>query len=301
MKKRIMLKIAAGLVLTATGASAQGRFDNIEIKTEKVAGGVYMLVGAGGSIGLSTGDDGAFVIDDQFAPLSKKIMAAIRDVTDKDVEFVLNTHFHGDHTGGDEAFGEAGAQIVAHENVRKRLKDGAASRNTPPAPKAALPVITIDTSLKFYWNGETIHVVHQDSSYAEGAHTDGDALVYFVDANVLHMGDVFFNGGYPFIDLEGGGDLDGYIATQEKALAMIDGDAKIIPGHGALAGTADLEATVAMLKDVRARVQALIDEGPDEDAAVAADPLKDLNGKWGQGFIDGENMVRTAYKSLTRA
>ena len=295
-----MKRIAASLIalsLAATPAFAQRDFSDVEIKTTEVTDGVYMLEGAGGNIGLSTGDDGAFVIDDQFAPLSKKIMAAIKKQTKEDVVFVLNTHFHGDHTGGNEAFGEAGAHIVAHDNVRKRLKEGmkrASGNETPPAPDAALPVITFSKSMTFHWNGRTIYVWHP-----EKAHTDGDAIVFLKDVNVVHMGDVFFNGGYPFIDLEAGGDMAGYIATHEKVLSKIDDDTQIIPGHGPLASKADLQNTVNMLKDVQTRVQAQIDEGLDEDAAVAADPLSDLNGDWGQGFINGERMVRTAYRSLT--
>jgi glyoxylase-like metal-dependent hydrolase (beta-lactamase superfamily II) len=291
--------LAASAAIFAFGAAAEAQRDflSVEIKTTELVDGVYMLEGAGGNIGLSTGEDGAFVIDDQFAPLSGKIMAAIAAVTDEPVAFVLNTHWHGDHTGGNEPFGAAGAHIVAHDNVRTRLKEGltrASGRVTPPAPDGALPVITFSKAMSFYWNGRDIRVWHP-----ENAHTDGDAIIFFNDVNVVHMGDIFFNGGYPFIDLESGGDMDGYIAAKEKVLEKVDDDTKIIPGHGPLASRADLQNTVDMLKDVRARVQAQIDAGLDADAAVAADPLKDLNGKWGQGFINGEAMVRTAYASLS--
>ena len=295
MKRFIIAPLALAAALSS--AQAQRDFSGIEIKTTKVVDGVYMLEGAGGNIGLSTGDDGAFVIDDQFAPLSGRIMAAIETVTDKDVAFVLNTHFHGDHTGGNEAFGEAGAHIVAHDNVRKRLKEGltrASGNTTPPAPDVALPVITFSKTISFYWNDRDIHIWHP-----KPAHTDGDAIVFLKDVNVVHMGDVFFNGGYPFIDLEGGGDMNGYIAAHEKVLEKIDDETKIIPGHGPLANKADLQTTVDMLKEVKSRIQALIADGVDEDAAVAADPLKDLNDKWGQGFINGEFMVRTAHRSLS--
>lgn len=291
----------AGALIALAGLSpafAQRDFGDVEITTEKVAEGVYMLQGAGGNIGLSVGEDGAFVIDDQFAPLSEKIRAAIGAVTDAPVEFVLNTHWHGDHTGGNEAFGKAGAHIVAHDNVRTRLKEGltrSGGQTTPPAPEEALPVITFSETLSFYWNGQDIHVSHP-----EQAHTDGDAIVYFKTANVVHMGDVFFNGGYPFIDLESGGDLDGYIDAHEKTLEKLDDAVKIIPGHGPLASKMDLEATVAMLKTVRERVQVQIDDGLSEDEAVAADPLSDMNGEWGQGFINGERMVRTAYQALSK-
>ncbi len=301
MKKFItsLVGISVAVSLGGGAAFAQRDFSNVEIKTTKVADGIYMLVGAGGNIGLSIGDDGSFVIDDQFAPLSEKIMAAIKAQTDAPVEFVLNTHFHGDHTGGNEAFGKAGSHIVAHDNVRKRLIEGrerADGSRTPPAPADALPVVTFSQTISFYWNGQDIHVWHPDT-----AHTDGDSIVFFKTANVVHMGDVFFNGGYPFIDLNSGGGVSGYIAAHENVLSEIDDETKIIPGHGPLATKADLAKTVAMLKDAKALVMAQIEKGLDEDAVVAANPLKKYNKKWGQGFINGERMTRTLYRDLTSA
>lgn len=297
MIKRIAILLGAP-ALFAAAAAQETDYSAVEIKTVKVAEGLYMLEGAGGNIGLSTGADGAFVIDDQFAPLSAKIMAAIRKETPARIEFLFNTHFHGDHSGGNEAFAAAGARIVAHENVRKRLKEGltrASGRTTPPAAAAALPVMTFTDEVAFFWNGHEIRIHHPAP-----AHTDGDAVVRFVDANVIHTGDVFFLGGYPYIDLEAGGDLDGYIAAQEAVLAMCDAGTKIMPGHGGLATRADLQKSIAMLKDVRARISALIARGLDEEAAVKAAPLKDLDAAWASGFINGEFMTRTAYKSLAR-
>jgi glyoxylase-like metal-dependent hydrolase (beta-lactamase superfamily II) len=277
-------------------AFAQTDFSKVEIKTVLVTPGIYMLEGAGGNIGLSVGPDGAFVIDDQFAPLSEKIMAAIGKVSPEPVKFLLNTHWHFDHTGGNEAFGAAGAVIVAHDNVRRRLMEGMKSEvvNADPAPEGALPVVTFSDTVNFYWNGHDIHVVHPAP-----AHTDGDAIIFFDAAKVVHMGDTYFNGGYPFIDLASGGDLDGVIAAQDAVLAKIDNETRIIPGHGALSSKAELAAYNAMLKDVRARIKALADQGLDEAAVLKADPLKDLNSKWGGGFINGEAMARTAYRSLT--
>lgn len=296
---RLFMKTAifAAAALAAGPSFAQRDFSEVEIKTTDIGGGVYMLEGAGGNIGLSVGEDGAFVIDDQFAPLAEKIVSAIEAVSDQPVEFVVNTHWHGDHTGGNEAMSGLGAHIVAHDNVRQRLKEGltrASGNTTPPAPEGALPVITFSHSMSFYWNGHDIRVWHP-----ENAHTDGDAIIFFRDENIVHMGDVFFNGGFPYIDLESGGDMDGYIATHEKVLGKVDDETKIIPGHGPLATKADLQKTVDMLKDVRARVQALVDEGKSEDEAAAADPLADLSETWGQGFINSEFMTRTAYRSLT--
>ncbi len=284
------------LCLTVGPAAAQNDFSDVKITTTMIADGVYMLQGAGGNIGLSVGEDGAFVIDDQFAPLTDKIIAAIKTVTDQPVEYVLNTHYHGDHTGGNENFGDAGATIVAHDNVRKRMSQGVErqGRSIPPSPDGALPVITFSDRVTFHWNGHDIYITHVDN-----AHTDGDAIVYFKDINVLHMGDVFFNGGYPFIDIDGGGNLKGYIAAYKTVLSKTNDETKIIPGHGELADKGDLQRTLVMLETVRDRIQTLIDQGLDVEAVVKADALKDLNETWGQGFIKGEAMARQAYRSLS--
>lgn len=292
MTKKLLAAATACAVLSAT-AFAQRDFSKVEITTLKVADGIYMLQGAGGNIGLSVGKDGAFVIDDQFAPLSEKILTAIAEVTDQPVEFVLNTHYHGDHTGGNEAFGEAGAHILAHDNVRKRLAEGTNSR--PPSPDIALPVITFSHSTTFHWNDKEIYVFHP-----KNAHTDGDAIVHFRKSNVVHMGDVHFVGAFPYIDTAAGGSVDGYIKALEKVAAKIDDDTKVIPGHGPLASKADILASAAMLKDVRTRIQKTIDDGLDEDAAVAANPLAELADEWGGGFINAERMTRSVYQSLSK-
>ena len=286
---------ALAAALFAGPTLAQRDFSKVEITSEEVVPGVYMLQGSGGNIGLSVGADGAFVIDDQFAPLSDKIMAVIKAIDAKPVSFVVNTHWHGDHTGGNEAFGQAGAHIVAHDNVRTRLKAGLNHQfgDIAPAPDGALPVVTFSDEVSFYWNGRDIRVIHLTR-----AHTDGDAIIHFRDANVIHTGDIHFNGGYPYIDLQSGGTFDGLIAAQEKILSLCDDETKIIPGHGPLSSKAVLAPYVAMLKDVRARIAALIAEGLTEDQVVKADPLKDLNETWGKGFISGEALTRTAYKSL---
>lgn len=284
--------LGLALAFSAGAASAQRDFSEVDIKTTHLADGVFMLEGAGGNIGLSTGKDGAFLIDDQFAPLSARIMAAIREETDADVAFVLNTHFHGDHTGGNADFAAAGAYVVAHENVRKRLKKEIADGEASPAK---LPIVTFSDRITFYWNDQIISITHPLP-----AHTDGDAAILFKPANVLHAGDLLFNGRYPYIDLDNGGDLDGYIAAQEKLAAMIDDETRIIPGHGPAADKADLLRANAMLKQVRARVQALIDDGLDEEAVVNAAPLADLDKEWAWEFISSESMTRTAYRSLTR-
>lgn len=280
---------------TATNALAQRDFSKVEIKSTLVAPGIYMLEGAGGNIGLSVGDDGAFLIDDQFAPLADKIKAAVALASDRQVKFLVNTHWHGDHAGGNEPFKADGAIIVAHDNARKRLKEGIAEGDfkVDPASPGALPVVTFSDSVSFFWNGQDIRVRHPAP-----AHTDGDALVFFETANVVHMGDVFFSGRYPFIDVASGGGIDGFIAAQESALALMNADTKIIPGHGPLSGKAELAEQTEMLKDVRARIKALIDRGLDEKAALKARPLKDLDKKWAWQFISGDDMTRAAYQSL---
>ncbi|MBI1393480.1 MAG: MBL fold metallo-hydrolase [Alphaproteobacteria bacterium] len=300
-----LLLAAASAVGIAAPASAQRDFSAVEIATTELGGGVYMLVGAGGNLGLSVGEDGAFLIDDQFAPLTDKITAAVAAVSDKPIEFVVNTHWHYDHTGGNENLGKAGAHIVAHDNVRARLKAGLDRGDgnvTPPSPDVALPVITFAHSLTFHWNGQTVQAVHPGATTKNHhAHTDGDAFVYFKEANVIHMGDVFFNGGFPFIDLASGGGLDGYIAAQEFALTLTNADTKIIPGHGPLAARSDLEASVAMLKEVRSRIAALIADGKTAEEIAAAKPLADLDAAWGQGFINAERMTGFAVASLMAA
>jgi len=277
---------------------AQRDFSAVEIEAIQVSGNVYMLVGAGGNIGISIGDDGAFVIDDQFAPLSDKIMAAIGEITDADVKFLVNTHYHDDHTGGNEAFGEAGALIVAHENVRARMSTDQfrAIFNQPfPARAAgALPVVTFSDEMIFHWNGDTIRAIH-----VAPAHTDGDSILYFADANVIHMGDTFFNELYPFIDVGSGGDINGIIAAGYRALSIANDDTAIIPGHGPLSDAAGLAAWLDMLKITRVSMQSLIDRGMSEDEALAARPTTEFDEQYGGGFMNRENYNRLLYQSLS--
>ena len=295
MKNTAAFAFSFAALTFSGGALAQRNFDDVTITTTEVAEGIYMLEGSGGNLGLVAGGDGAFLIDDQFAPLTEKITAAIAKVSEQPIEFVVNTHWHGDHTGGNENFGQAGAHIVAHENVRTRLAEGlqVEGRNTPPAPAIALPVITFGHEVTFHWNGRKIEARH-----FEHAHTDGDAIIFIDDGAIIHMGDVFMNGFFAYIDIDSGGDLNGYIAAHKAVLDAAPDDAIIIPGHGPLADKAALQRTHDMLVTVRARVQALIDEGKDEDAAVAAAPLRDLEKDWANGFMSGERMTRIAYRSL---
>ena len=284
LKTKLVCSLAATMSLFALPTTAQQDFTKVEIKTTEVASNVYMLAGAGGNIGVSVGDDGVFIIDDQFAPLSEKIMAAIGELSDKPVSYVINTHWHGDHTGGNEAMGASGAVIVAHENVRERMSTKqfmkAFGREVPASPDTALPVVTFSDNATFYFNDLQIQVMHMPS-----AHTDGDAMVLFTEANVLHMGDTFFNGFFPFIDQGSGGSLDGVITTAEKALTMVDEESTIIPGHGPLSKKADLEKYLGMLKEVKSIMTPIVASGQSREDVVAANPLAELGASWGNGFM----------------
>ena len=290
-------KLAACLWLTAAPALAQQDFSKVEVKAEKVAEGVYMLTGAGGNMGLSVGKSGTYLIDDQYAPLSDKIVLAIRLITPDPVRFVVNTHWHGDHTGGNENLGKAGALLVAHENVRKRMSTeqfmGALGRKVEPSPEGALPVVTFTDAVTFHWNGDEIRAYH-----VPPAHTDGDVIIHFAKADVVHMGDVFFNGGYPFIDTSSGGRIDGVIAAAERVLGGIGEKTRLIPGHGPVGTKADLQAYRDGLKTLRDRIAKLKAEGKTRDQAIAAKPTADYDAKWGTGFMKGDTFTGLVYDSL---
>ena len=292
------LRLAAVLALAAAPAVAQQQdFSKVEVKAEKLAEGVYMLTGAGGNIGLSVGKSGTFVIDDQYAPLTDRILAAIRAITPDPVRFVVNTHWHGDHTKGNENLDKTGTLLVAHENVRKRMSteqfNALFDRKTPPSPEAALPVVTFTDAITFHWNGDEIQVHH-----VPPAHTDTDSIVHFVRADVVHMGDVFFNGSYPFVDTSSGGRIDGVIDAVDRALAGTGATTRFIPGHGPAGSRADLQAYRDVLKTLRDRVAKLKAEGKTRDQAVAAKPTADHDAKWGSGFMKGDTFTGIVYDSL---
>ena len=276
-------------------AAAQQNWDAVEVTAVEVTDGIYMLMGAGGNIGLSVGSDGAFVIDDQFEPLHDKIVAAVREAGGGDVRFVVNTHWHGDHTGGNGPMGEAGAMIVAHENVRRRMDPGTFTDvvgSTGQAPPVALPVVTFTDSVSFWWNGETIQATHVPS-----AHTDGDSVVWFRNANVVHMGDNFFNGTLPFIDVDSGGNINGMIAAAEHVLANADDMTKIIPGHGPLSGAAQLREFHEMLVTIRDRIQTHVDNGDSLEDTVAANPIAEF-ADMASGWMPVERFIGLVYRSL---
>lgn len=268
----------------------------VTIKTEKLSDHVYMLTGQGGNIGVSIGDDGVFMIDDQFAPLSVKILAAIRKLSDKPIKFLVNTHWHGDHTGGNVNFQKEGATILAHDNVRKRLKE-TPKRDQTMRSKEAFPIITFNDKMSIYMNGEKVAVFH-----VENAHTDGDALLYFVESNVLHTGDTYFKGRYPFIDLNSGGEIDGFISAAKAGLLLVDDETKIIPGHGTIATKTDYQTSLKMLEEIRDNVLIEIKNKKTEEEVAKMEAITkkydDLG--YGSGFINSERFRRTLYKSLKK-
>jgi glyoxylase-like metal-dependent hydrolase (beta-lactamase superfamily II) len=293
------LVVLGFLGLACIPANAQEA--EISFKTTEVGSGLYMLEGkdgfTGGNLGLSVGDDGVVLIDDGVVPLASKMLAAVTDITGRPVDFVVNTHVHGDHIGGNAALHEAGATIVGHENVRRRLLDDdtQSEDGSAPAPESMMPEITFSQSMTLHLNGHEAFVFH-----VERAHTDGDAVIYFRAADVFHAGDILFNGLFPFIDLESGGSVAGYLEAQDDILSLAGPDSRIIPGHGPLAGKADLQAARDMLADASNRVQALIDAGRSEQEIVAENPLEPYE-DWNWDFITTERMTRTLVRDLQRS
>lgn len=292
------LLVVIGISLVAGAAYGQQQdFDKVTIKTTKITEGVYMLEGSGGNIGLSVGDDGVVVIDDEFAQLTPKIQAAIAAITPKPIKFVLNTHWHGDHTGGNENMAAAGAVIIAHDNVRKRMSVEQfielMKRKVPASPPKALPIVTFSTDVTLHLNGEDLHVIS-----AGPAHTDGDAIVVFPKAKVVHMGDCFMTISYPFVDLGSGGNFDGFVAAADKVLGMADDSFKIIPGHGALSGKADLKSWRDMLATIRTRVKKQADAGKTLEAIQKAKLTAEWDDKWGKDFIKPDQIVEFVFKAV---
>ena len=269
-------------------ASAQDMAD-VTIEVQEIAPGIAVLFGRGGNIGVSHGEDGTILIDDQFAPLTQRIQQAVEQLGAEPTRFLINTHFHGDHTGGNENFGNAGALIMAHDNVRTRLQAGSA--RSQPAPAAALPVVTYDTGMTIHANGDTVEM-----TYLSG-HTDGDTIVHWKEDNVVHMGDLFFNRfGFPFVDVSGGGNVRHLLASLAIAIGMMDEETVVIPGHGRLATRADLVAYRAMIAASVEAVEAMLEEGADRDAIVAANPVARFRNT--DGFISDEAFIDAIIASI---
>ncbi len=291
--------LLATSLLLATPAAAQNP-DSVTIRTIPVRGNISMLMGQGGNIGVSIGSDGGFVIDDEYPTLTAKVQAALAVLSPRPVRFVVNTHWHGDHTGGNGAMAGGGAIIVAHDNVRRRMSTEqfleAFQARIPASPAAALPVVTFADQLSFHWNGEEIRVFH-----VKPAHTDGDAIVHFTGSNVIHTGDTFFNGLYPFIDGSSGGSVEGMLAAVDQVLALANADTRIIPGHGPLATRADLVTYRAMLVTVTDRITALIRQKKTLDEVVAAKPTAEFDAAWGKGFLNPETFIAITYNVLSKS
>ena len=272
-------------------------FNKVEIKSTDLGNGIFMLSGMGGNIGVSVGDDGVFMIDDQFAPLTPKIKQAILKLSKKPIRFMINTHWHYDHTGGNENLGKDGVVIVAHNNVRERMsKDGfikAFNKKVPASPKLALPIITFNDTVNFHLNNLDINVIHQ-----KNAHTDGDSIVLFKSANVIHMGDTFFNGLYPFIDGSSKGSVDGMIKTADYVLSISNENTKIIPGHGPLGDKKSLGVYRSMLITVRDRMQKLKNDGKSLEEIIALKPNADLDKAWGEAFLNPEMFLKVLYSAM---
>ena len=275
---------------------AQRDFSKVEIKTVHVAGKVYMLIGAGGNIGVSVGEDGILIVDDQFAELSGKIRTALETLAPGKLKFILNTHWHGDHTGGNPVFGKE-ATIIAHANVRKRVstEQHIFGRTVPPLPPEGWPVITYEHSVSVHFNGEEIKAIH----FPHG-HTDGDSVIFFTKSNVVHMVDDFFADQFPFVDLDSGGSVQGLIRNVERLLTLIPEDAKIIPGHGKLSTVQDLKRYLTMLKETSEIVRQRMREGKSLEA-IKAEGLPEQWTRWGSGFITTERWVEIVYRSFKEA
>jgi cyclase len=287
------------LLFSVSSAFSQDKdFDKVQIKTVKLSGNVYMLLGKGGNIGVFTGDDGVFLVDDQFAPLTKKIKAAIGKISDKNIRFVINTHWHFDHVGGNENLGEMGSVIIAHENVRKRMSTDQFieffQKKVPASPKGALPIITFTKDLMFHLNGDDIHVFHVNN-----AHTDGDAIVYFQNSNVIHTGDIYFSGLYPFIDISAHGSVNGMIDAAQYVLSIINDDTKVIPGHGPLSNKKELSDYVNMLISIRAKISKQISDGKTLEEIQRTKPTQEFDEKWGHGLLAPDQFVQILYKDLS--
>ncbi len=295
MTPRLLLPLCF-VLLAARPASAQD-FSKVTVKTTAVAGGVSMLAGEGGNIGVLVGPDGVLLVDDEYAPLVPKIAAAVKQLSPKHIRFVVNTHWHRDHVGGNEAFGTEGAVIVAQDNVRKRMSTeqfSAFMKTTiPPSPAVALPIVTFVDTVSFHLDGEDVDVVH-----VVPAHTDGDSVVFFKKANVVHMGDILFVGMYPFIDVGSGGSVDGVVTAADMVLARIDDKTKVIPGHGPLATKAVLKQYRDMLATIRDRIQKAIADGKTLDQTVALKPTAEFDAAWGGGFLKPDAFVALIYSAL---
>jgi glyoxylase-like metal-dependent hydrolase (beta-lactamase superfamily II) len=289
------LLLIALLFSTINSSTAQDK--QVEFTTFQLSDTVYMLRGSGGNVGISTGVDGLYIIDDQVKPITTQLLQTIRKISNQPVRFVINTHYHADHTGGNEAIGAAGAVIIAHDNIRKRMTTEQVSiflnKTTPPYAKAALPVVTFNDQMSLHLNGETM-----TAYYVANGHTDGDSIMHFPLSNVIHMGDMYFNGMYPYVDLDAGGSMQGLITAADLALSMADDSTRIIPGHGPLAMTEDLKNYRDYLIKASTNVQELIDKDMNLEQIIAAKPTSEWDESLGKVWISPAQFVTFIYNSL---
>jgi cyclase len=294
MKRILLLTLFA---LSIACAFAQQNYDTVKIRPVKITDNIYMLKGAGGNIGVLVGKDGTLMIDNQFGPLSNKINGAIKTINPAEIKFLINTHIHGDHSGGNENFKRMGTTIVAHDAVRERMSktQEIKSRNMtfPPREKDALPVITFSDKLNFHLNEEDIEIVHLGLG-----HTDGDVIVHFKNANVFHLGDAFVRYGYPFIDGSSGGSFTGFLSTLDKAMAMMDDNSKVIPGHGELAKKADIKILRDKLVDIRDQVAVALKKGKKPEEIPAMGITAKYDAELGKGFMKGNDFVLMAAEEM---
>lgn len=278
---------------------AQQNYDKVEIKTIPVKDNIYMLVGEGGNIGVAVGEDGALLIDSQFAPLTAKIAAAVNKINKQPIRFLMNTHYHFDHTDGNENMRALGATIIAHNNVPKQMSVAHSFKvlgmETPVSSKKALPIITFSDSTNLDVNGTKIHAFHIPL-----AHTDGDIIIHFQEKNVIHTGDIYFNGFYPFIDTEVGGSIDGMIAAINQILPLCNEETLIIPGHGNLSHVQELKTFRDMLEIFSNRVKKAISENMTLEDLIKTKPLADLDETWGKGFLNSDQFITLAYQSFVK-
>ena len=294
MKRIFATALATASIVIASPLAAQRDFSEVEITSEELAPGVAVLFGAGGNMAVSHGEDGTILIDDQFAPLSEKIEGAVAYLGATPVKYVVNTHWHGDHTGGNEHFGGTGATIFAHHNVRVRMSSPQTrgERVTPPSPKAALPVVTYERGVTLHLNGDTIDVV-----FVGGGHTDGDSIVRWREKNIVHMGDLYFKiPGWPFVDVESGGDIEDLLYSLDSAINLMDEDTKVIPGHGPMSDRRELIAYRNTVGEAVTRIRALRDSGSSLEEAQALRPLDSFDR--GEGFINEDRFIEAVWKSL---
>ena len=302
MRARSFLLLAATLAIatlaSAPAAAQSPGLDTVQIQTERLAEGLYVLRGRGGNIGLAIGPEAVFVVDDQFAPLTPKILAAIAKLTDRPVRFVLNTHWHFDHTGGNENMGKAGALLVAHDNVRRRMSTRQfiefIKREEPASAPGALPVVTFNDAVTFHINGDEVMAIHLPA-----AHTDGDAAVYFRRANVVHMGDVYVLT-YPLVDISSGGSLSGFVRGVDRVLTLINDSTKVIPGHGSTSDAPTLRAYRHMLATIRDRIHEQVRAGKTLEQIIASKPTADFDTKWEGSFVKAADLIRFGYADATR-